>query len=44
MKRSVLHLFWESQNAFCTEDYNTTALTIEACYVTDGPGHVVEGL
>ena len=35
---------WESQNAFCTEDYNTTALTIEACYVSDGPGHVVEGL
>ena len=30
---------WESQNAFCTEDYNMTALTIEACYVSDGPGH-----
>ena len=30
---------WESQNAFRTEDYNTTALTIEACYVSDGPGH-----
>ena len=29
---------WESQNAFRAEDYNTTALTIEACYVSDGPG------
>ena len=29
---------WESQNAFFTEDYNMAALTIEACYASDGPG------
>ena len=37
--RNARSYIWESQNAFCTEDYNTTALTIEACCVSDGPGH-----
>ena len=36
---NVWSYIWESQNAFCTEDYNTTAPPIEACYVSDGPGH-----